>query len=68
MNIETLAQNLRNTISGKENMLAHMYENHIYESTGQVMAHNATVEFLKINIAELHSILQDVEQCIGVEV
>ena len=64
MNIQTVADNLRNTIAGKEKMLAHMNENCGYASTGQVMAHNATVKFLEVNIAELQRILTDVEQCI----
>ena len=67
MNIQTVADNLRNTIAGKEKMLAHMNENCGYASTGQVMAHNATVKFLEVNIAELQRILTDVEQCIPKE-
>jgi hypothetical protein len=63
MNLSTVANNLRATIAGKEQMLAHMNENCGYASTGQVMAHNATVEFLKINIDELKRVLRDVEQC-----
>lgn len=67
MNIQTVANNLRNTIASKEQMLAHMNENCGYASTGQVMAHNATVEFLKVNIDELKRILQDVEKCCEIE-
>jgi len=65
MNIQTVQANLRNTIAGKEKMLAHMNENCGYASTGQVMAHNATVEFLKVNIDELKRILTDVELCMN---
>jgi hypothetical protein len=64
MNIQTVITNLRNTIAGKEKMLTHMNEYRVYASEGQVMAHNATVEFLKINIDELKRILQDLEVCI----
>lgn len=62
MNIQTLAQNLRRTIAGKEMMLA-TYENPIVgdHSVGSRMAKTATVEFLKINIDELKKILADVE-------
>lgn len=63
MNIQTVAKNLRKTIADKEKMLAHMNEYRVYASTGQVMVHNATVEFLKINIDELKKILANVETC-----
>ena len=63
MNIHTVRDNLKNTIAGKEQMLAYMNEYRVYATEGQVMAHNATVEFLKINIDELKRILQDVETC-----
>jgi len=68
MNIQTVAQNLRNTIAGKEEALA-LYESRrdIPRATGDQMAIIATIEFLKINIAELKRILQDVEQCIPKE-
>jgi hypothetical protein len=68
MNIQTVASNLRNTIAGKEQMLEAMHPNNPYTEEfmgeGEVMARRATIEFLKINIAELKRILQDVEQCI----
>ncbi len=69
MNIETIAENLRNTIAGKEQALAdynkvlNIYIDPVAD--GERMAITATVEFLKINIDELKRILQDVEQCIG---
>ena len=69
MNIETVAENLRNTIAGKEQALAdynkvlNIYIDPVAD--GERMAITATVEFLKINIDELKRILQDVEQCIG---
>ena len=63
MNIQTLAENLRNTIAGKE-MLLETYKNPsiLTKPIRETMAH-----MLEINIAELNRILQDVEQCIGVE-
>ena len=67
MNIETVANNLRNTIAGKEKMLEAMHPNNPFQTEymddGEVMARRVTIEFLKINIGELKRILQDVEQC-----
>lgn len=67
MNIQTVRDNLRNTIAGKEKMLASLNPNNPYseefKSEGEVMARRATIEFLKINIAELKRILADVEVC-----
>jgi len=65
MNIHTVAQNLRNTIAGKEHLLnqynrALEGDKMLYE---QKIAVNAASEFVKINIDELRRILQDVEQC-----
>jgi len=66
MNIQTVADNLRNTIAGKEHLLdqysrALEGDKMLYE---QKIAVGAASEFIKINIAELERILQDVEQCI----
>jgi UDP-N-acetyl-D-mannosaminuronate dehydrogenase len=66
MNIQTVAENLKNTIAGKERMLtaynATLYKNFL---EGDVLiTAKATVEFLEINIAELKRVLQDVEQCV----
>jgi hypothetical protein len=60
MNIQTVAQNLRNTIAGKE-MLLETYKNPsiLTKPIRETMAH-----MLEINIDELKRILQDVEQCI----
>ena len=67
MNLSTVITNLKNTIAGKEKMLAGLNPNNPYseefKSEGEVMARRATIEFLKINIAELNRILADVEQC-----
>lgn len=60
MNITTLADNLRNTIAGKEELLKHVRDKMLYEdATGYLMS----IKVLEINIAELKRILQDVEQC-----
>lgn len=68
MSLQTVITNLRRTIAGKEEALA-LYESRrdIPRATGDQMAIIATIEFLKINIAELKRILQDVEQCIPKE-
>ena len=65
MNIQTVADNLRNTIAGKEHLLDQYSraldgDKMLYE---QKIAVGAASEFVKINIAELKRILQDVEQC-----
>ncbi len=55
MNIHTVAENLRNTIAGKEELLALCPET---EKNINIRA------FLKVNIDELKRILQDVESCV----
>jgi hypothetical protein len=65
MNIQTVAENLRNTIAGKEAMMAVYQKKAIKaEDNANMAAAFATIEFLKINIDELKRILVDVEQCI----
>jgi hypothetical protein len=73
MNIQTVAENLRVTIAGKEQMLEE-YETKAIAAYGksrysdiEVTAIVATVEFLQINIGELRRILQDVEQCVYID-
>jgi hypothetical protein len=56
MNIQTVAENLRNTIKGKEEMLTMLNSRRVID--------NVAIKFLTINIDELKRILQDVEQCI----
>jgi hypothetical protein len=63
MNIQTVATNLRNTIAGKEQMLAEYQEARKLATMAEDSALYATVSFLKVNIDELKRILQDVEQC-----
>ena len=55
MNIQTVADNLRNTIAGKEQMLSNLNSRRVIDTV--------TIHFLEVNIAELKRILQDVEQC-----
>ena len=68
MNIQTVAQNLRKTIAGKE-MLLESYKNPSVGRKGVAgeAAMYATIQFLEANIDELKRILQDVEQCIPKE-
>jgi archaellum component FlaC len=60
MNIQTVANNLRRTIAGKE-MLLETYKNPsvLTKPIRETMTH-----MLEINIDELKKILADVEQCI----
>ena len=64
--IYTVRDNLKNTIAGKEQMLAEKIERNEqgwFNSTSEIVANRATIEFLKINIDELKKILADVEKC-----
>jgi hypothetical protein len=69
MNIQTVRDNLKNTIAGKEMLLVE-YINMRDSLSKEMDAYNAlyaswhaTVAMLEINIDELKHILQDVEQC-----
>jgi hypothetical protein len=67
VNIQTVATNLRNTITGKEIALANLYPDNPrsanFMDEAEASVRKATIEFLKINIAELKRILVDVELC-----
>ena len=64
MTIQTVRDNLKNTIAGKEKMLTTLQARVGLERAGiDQVAFIATVNFLEINIAELQRVLQDVEQC-----
>jgi exonuclease VII small subunit len=64
MNIQTVAENLRVTIAGKEKMLATLQQRVSIERTPiDQTAFVAAINFLEINIDELKRVLQDVEQC-----
>ena len=65
MDIQTVAQNLRNTIAGKEKYLVGLREGLKEElSEGAFMAVVTTTQMLDINIDELKRILADVEKCV----
>ena len=60
MNIQTVAENLRNTIAGKEAHLAKMREDTVkYNQT----VNYTVAKYLEVNIDELRRILKDVEVC-----
>ena len=56
MNIQTVAENLKNTIAGKEELLSDL--------KGRRIPPEVSIHYLEININELKRILEDVEQCI----
>lgn len=62
--IYKIAENLKNTIDGKEQMLVvYLAQKEIGGmSAGDTMAITATIEFLKLNINELKVILFDVKK------
>jgi hypothetical protein len=62
MNIQTVAENLRNTIAGKEKYLAGLC-NYRGINEGAAMYSEGIRAMLELNINELKRILQDVEQC-----
>jgi hypothetical protein len=66
MNLQTVITNLRNTIAGKEKYLAECkcaLDNGITKTEVHISLFT-THEFLRVNIAELKRILQDLEVCI----
>lgn len=67
MKIQTVAENLRNTIAGKEKMMTDLYPDNYragnYLDEAESAVRLTTIEFLRVNIRELKRILQDVEQC-----
>ena len=66
MDIQTVADNLRNTIAGKEQYLLAIQKERTFVGLrdGEDIALQTTAQFLAINIDELKRILQNVEQCI----
>ncbi len=67
MNIQTVAQNLRNTIAGKEKLLEQYKKASLIAVRDDLpdrITIGAMAGFLSVNIDELKRILQDVEQCI----
>ena len=64
MTIYTVAENLRKTIAGKEKYLSEITKALVAsKKQGEIIALDATVKFLTININELKVILFDVEKC-----
>ena len=61
MNIQTVAENLRNTIAGKEQLLATYTDPSLFACHRLVK--EAMIQFLEVNINELRRILADVEVC-----
>ena len=60
MNIQTVAQNLRNTIAGKEALLAEWKS---VKATLDPMMYQTLVPMLELNIDELNRILDDLVEC-----
>ena len=63
MNIHTVAENLRNTIAGKEMFLVSEREKLNSEDAHERMVAYIVVKLLDVNVDELKRILQDVEVC-----
>lgn len=63
MNIQTVRDNLRNTISGKEFFLSKLKTGPESQDPVDRSVAKATQNFLEINIMELYHILRDVEAC-----
>lgn len=59
MQAETLVNNLKRTIAGKE-MLLETYRNPSMQAYPEVVR-NAMIQFLEVNLAELRNILADAE-------
>lgn len=68
MNLQTVINNLRNTIADKERLYQSYCSDKDYASMAEVFVINAKLEFIQINIDELKRILQDVEQCVAKDV
>ena len=64
MNIQTVADNLRNTITGKEQLLATYAEREELGVYPKTLEYKGICAMLEINIDELKRILKDVEQCL----
>ena len=67
MNIETVAENLRNTIAGKELLVAHYRKVAANQGNALDNINTAFAGFVQHNVDDLMRILKDVEQCIGAE-
>ena len=67
MNIETVAENLRDIIAGKELLVAHYRKVATNQGNALDNINTAFAGFVQDNVDELRRILKDVEQCIGAE-
>lgn len=63
MDIYTVRDNLKNTIKGKEALLAGLKDTSDVNDRASKMAIDVTRNFLAVNIDELQKILADVEVC-----
>ena len=68
MNIQTVLDNLDNTIAGKEKMLASLYPDNYragnYLDEAESAVRKTTIEFLQVNIRELRRIRADLALCV----
>ena len=67
MNIQTVAENLRNTIQGKLYLLQETFEKAEFGVYPEILEYHGMCKILEINIDELERILQDVESCIELQ-
>ena len=67
MNIETIAENLRNTIQGKLHLLQETFEKSEFGVYPQVLEYRGMCAALEIEITNLECILQDLTQCIELQ-
>jgi len=63
MDIYTVRDNLKNTIAGKEALLAGLKDTSDVNDRASRMAIDVSRNFLEVNIDELKKILADVEVC-----
>lgn len=63
MNIYAVRDNLKNTIAGKEALLAGLKDTSDVNDRASKMAIDVSRNFLEVNIDELKKILADVEVC-----
>lgn len=63
MNIQTVRDNLKNTIAGKERLFQTYNSDLDYASDSEKALIRVKKDFLQINLEELKRILQDVEVC-----
>lgn len=66
MTIDKIRENLKNTITGKELLLADFQkelENEKDLSATEVFGITVMTGFLEVNLKELHKLLKDIEAC-----